>query len=64
MSYYRTCPRCGGNLDPGEVCDCGKEKAVLGVTSTQDGKAEQNYTPVSAPMISSIKEEVNSVEGN
>lgn len=22
MSYYHTCPHCGANLDPGEVCDC------------------------------------------
>lgn len=22
MSYYRTCPYCGANLDPGERCDC------------------------------------------
>ena len=22
MSYYRTCPDCGANLDPGERCDC------------------------------------------
>ena len=22
MSYYRTCPRCGAHLDPGEACDC------------------------------------------
>lgn len=22
MSYYRTCPHCGANLDPGEICDC------------------------------------------
>ncbi len=22
MSYYKTCPRCGAHLDPGEVCDC------------------------------------------
>lgn len=21
MSYYRTCPVCGSNLDPGEICD-------------------------------------------
>ena len=20
--YYRTCPDCGANLDPGEKCDC------------------------------------------
>lgn len=22
MSYYKTCPDCGANLDPGEVCEC------------------------------------------
>ena len=22
MSYYRVCPHCGANLDPGESCDC------------------------------------------
>ena len=22
MSFYRTCPHCGANLDPGESCDC------------------------------------------
>ena len=22
MRYYRTCPHCGANLDPGESCDC------------------------------------------
>jgi len=21
-TYYRTCPECGANLDPGEHCDC------------------------------------------
>ena len=21
MGYYRTCPRCGAHLDPGERCD-------------------------------------------
>lgn len=21
MSYYRVCPGCGANLDPGEICD-------------------------------------------
>ena len=24
-SYYRTCPLCGSNLDPGEHCDCEQE---------------------------------------
>lgn len=22
MTYYRTCPKCGAHLDPGEKCDC------------------------------------------
>lgn len=22
MSCYKTCPRCGSHLDPGEICDC------------------------------------------
>jgi len=24
--YYRVCPRCGCNLDPGERCDCRDKK--------------------------------------
>ena len=27
MAYYNTCPCCGANLDPGEPCDCGEERA-------------------------------------
>ena len=26
MAYYRTCPYCGCNLDPGERCDCRTEE--------------------------------------
>lgn len=26
MAYYRTCPLCGSNLDPGESCDCEDER--------------------------------------
>jgi hypothetical protein len=29
MSYYKTCPACGSNLDPGEKCDCQQEKDEL-----------------------------------
>ena len=25
--YYRTCPKFGAHLDPGEVCDCTKKRA-------------------------------------
>lgn len=24
--YYRTCNHCGSNLDPGEKCDCQKDR--------------------------------------
>ena len=30
MSYYRTCPDCGANLDPGECCDCHNAPNVKG----------------------------------
>lgn len=26
MPYYNTCPDCGNNLDPGEICDCRYER--------------------------------------
>lgn len=26
MAYFRICPKCGCNLDPGEQCDCEQEK--------------------------------------
>lgn len=26
MKFFRTCPHCGSNLDPGEKCDCQKHR--------------------------------------
>lgn len=26
MAYYRVCPDCGCNLDPGEKCDCREQE--------------------------------------
>ena len=26
MTYFKTCPRCGASLDPGETCDCRDEE--------------------------------------
>jgi hypothetical protein len=40
MSYFRCCPFCGANLDPGEVCDC-KEKAAPG---EQDREAAEEIS--------------------
>lgn len=36
MSYFRPCPKCGANLDPGEICDC-TEKAASGAGTSDDG---------------------------
>ena len=33
MAYYRTCPDCGSNLDPGEECGC-KRKTARAATRT------------------------------
>lgn len=27
MAYYKVCPYCGANLDPGEICDCRVQRA-------------------------------------
>lgn len=26
MAFYKTCPKCGSNLDPNEQCDCEQEE--------------------------------------
>lgn len=31
MAYYRECPYCGVNLDPGERCDCREREAAEAV---------------------------------
>lgn len=42
MSYYRTCPYCGANLDPGERCDCqDNKKTALSAANAEDGKVEK-----------------------
>lgn len=42
MAYYRTCPNCGDNLDPGERCECqDKRKTAPGGDDTQSGTVEQ-----------------------
>lgn len=50
MSCYRTCPRCGAHLDPGETCDCldveaqvlidhvTEKEAAPSAANTEDGK--------------------------
>ena len=40
--YYHTCPDCGANLDPGEKCDCQKEKKNVSEAGKDFGKAYEN----------------------
>lgn len=28
MAFYKTCPYCKSNLDPGEKCDCERKRAI------------------------------------
>lgn len=51
MSYYRTCPGCGANLDPDEVCeDCRENERSARATNTDAPKAQDSrsiYTTIS-----------------
>lgn len=52
MGYYRTCPHCGSHLDPGETCDCQKEKTAPSAANTESGKVEKGLpTNFSTSMI-------------
>ena len=33
---YRTCPSCGANLDPGELCDCLESHGIVGLPEPED----------------------------
>lgn len=48
MSYYRTCPACGANLDPCEPCDC-KEKAASEAGTSESGKGQKSTNTISHP---------------
>lgn len=39
--YYRTCPECGANLDPGEICeDCRDNNRGARATNTDAPQTE------------------------
>lgn len=46
MSYYRECPYCGCNLDPGERCDCQtqtkKEPAKIAAKPSVEAQSKSN----------------------
>lgn len=44
MAYYNVCPNCGCNLDPGEKCDCGRERqSEGGGEKAKDGEKHEGY---------------------
>ena len=39
MAFYRTCPYCHSNLDPGEQCDCrDEEEKIIYITKKKEEK--------------------------
>lgn len=79
MSYFRTRPICGANLDPGERCDCAAvsdkgalrmRRAPCGCCAIQKNTAHGEATPKAAGnqhianhIIAIIQEGVKSVNG-
>lgn len=49
MSYFRTCPYCGANLDPGEICDC--PDTVIGVAMLLTGDVDRWRNKNAAPSV-------------
>lgn len=51
QTYYKTCPICGANLDPGEHCDCiGQGEQERGKGYEHDGSGKGSAAQVSARM--------------
>lgn len=44
MSYYRACPNCGANLDPGEVCDCQNKETAPEAATSEAAKGPRTTT--------------------
>lgn len=43
MAYYNICPDCGSNLDPGEACDCKKQRTEPGERKDFDFGGDMAY---------------------
>ena len=43
-SFFKICDRCGASLDPGEICDCMKEKRIprLEMLAEQSDESAKN----------------------
>lgn len=60
MAYYRTCPYCGSNNDPGEACDCRAETKKESAPAQRERTQANGYPlPVYQPFcLKSRAEEV------
>lgn len=47
MAFYRTCSRCGANLDPGEPCDCEQEENQMRERLAQKMKVDSKTGQIS-----------------
>ena len=45
MRYFKTCPRCGAHLDPGESCDCRRERNNESGGQGRDSRREHPSAP-------------------
>ena len=57
--FYKECPQCGANLDPGETCDCGKRKEACSEATEQTSSALNATKPY--PYYTTDKEECQDV---
>ena len=44
MAFYKKCPDCGANLDPGEKCDCSNNNDSFCVETDQRNAIQRNPT--------------------
>lgn len=44
MSYYKTCPHCGANLDAGERCYCEHENTPAGAGTDVNSNRKNNVS--------------------
>ena len=42
---FKTCPLCGGNLDPAEVCDCTRERKQANAVSGEEKTQKNSDSP-------------------
>lgn len=54
--FYRTCPRCGSNLDPCERCDCDKRETRSAETNSKaEGENHGKHLSTDIPKAKTAK---------